>query len=276
MYNTITINPAYAGSRGVMTALALHRSQWLGFAGAPTTNMVSLHTPLNNSNLGLGIGFVNDAIGPLIENQFSTDFSYSLKLKNNNKLNFGLKASLFNRKFDTNLLDVYDVTDPTFQSDLVYNLNPNFGIGAYYYSNKYYIGLSVPNLINTPNTVNSNIALGNEYQHLYAIAGYVFELNKDVMFKPTVLFKGIKGAPLQTDVSANFMIYNKLTLGCAYRWNAAVSALAGFQVSKSLFIGYAYDSDTTPIKNYNNGSHELFIQYEFLINTKKINTPRFF
>lgn len=276
MYNTIAINPAYAGTREAMTALVLHRSQWLGLPGSPKTNMFSLHTPLPRTNLGIGVGFINDEIGPTVENQFAIDFSYGLKLTQTAQLNFGLKTSFFNRKFNSELLDIFDPTDPIFQSNLVYSFQPNFGLGAYYFTDVYYLGISSPNIINTPNHVNENTVLGEEFRHLYLMGGYVFNLNKVLKIKPTFLVKAVGGSPLQTDLSANFLYNELITFGFAYRWNATLSAMAGFQLTKTLFLGYAYDADVTPLFAHNKGSHEFFLRYDFVFNLKHINNPRFF
>jgi type IX secretion system PorP/SprF family membrane protein len=274
MYNTINVNPAYAGSRGALSVFALHRTQWVGLDGAPVTNTVSMNTPINGSNLGLGISIINDRIGPTNENTFSADLSYSIPTSESFKLSFGVKgtANVFN-------LDVTRL-NPAEDDPKLHNFNnrfsPNIGAGIYYHSNKAYIGLSVPNFIESNRYDASEVAIFKEKINYYLIAGYVFDLNNTLKFKPAILTKMVQGAPLQVDVSGNFMVNDKFSVGLAYRWSAAFSAMAGFQVSDAIYIGYGYDLDTTNLGNYNSGSHEIFLRYELFKKDKKITTPRFF
>lgn len=274
MYNTININPAYAGSRGAMSLFGLHRTQWVGLDGAPVTNALSLNTPINNSNLGVGLSFVNDRIGPTVENTISADFSYTVQTSETYKLSFGVKATgnLFN--LDVSQLNPQQSGDAQFQN--INKFSPNIGAGIYYHSKKSYLGLSVPNFIQTNRYDDNEVAIFKERINYYLIAGHVFDLNRDIKFKPALLTKLVSGAPLQVDVSANFMFYEKFVLGAAYRWDAAVSALAGFQVTDGLYLGYGYDLETTNLRNYNSGSHEVFLRYELFNNYNKIISPRFF
>lgn len=277
MHNTISINPAYAGSRGALSIFGLYRTQWVGLDGAPETSNFSANTPLNNSNLGFGFSLVNDKIGPTNENTFSADLSYTVPTSETFKLSFGIKATanLFN--LDINKLNPEHQGDPQFQ-DLNSKFSPNIGAGVYWHSNKAYIGLSVPNFIET-NRYNANdVAIFKEKINYYLIAGYVFDLDQYqyIKFKPAVLTKMVEGSPLQVDLSANFMFNDKFVIGAAYRWSAALSAMAGFQVTDGMYIGYAYDHETTRLKNYNSGSHEIFLRYELFKNYSRITSPRFF
>jgi len=277
MYNTININPAYAGSRGALSIFGLYRTQWVGLDGAPETSSFSVNSPINNSNLGVGVSLVNDKIGPTNENTLSADLSYTVQTSADFKLSFGIKgtANLFN--LDINKLNPENQGDPQFQ-DLNNKFSPNVGAGVYWHSNKAYIGLSVPNFIETNRYNDNDIAIYKDKINYYLIGGYVFDLDKYqyIKFKPAVLAKMVEGAPLQVDVSANFMFNDKFVVGLAYRWSAALSVMAGFQVSDGLYIGYAYDRETTRLNNYNSGSHEIFLRYEFFKNNGKITTPRFF
>ncbi|WP_428231505.1 PorP/SprF family type IX secretion system membrane protein [Flavobacterium sp.] len=277
MYNTITINPAYAGSRGALSIFGLYRTQWVGLDGAPETSSFSVNTPINNSNLGVGVSLINDKIGPTNENNLSVDLSYTVQTSADFKLSFGIKgtANLFN--LDVNKLNPESQGDPQFQNlDNVFK--PNVGAGVYWHSDKAYIGLSVPNFIETNRYDDNDVAIFKDKINYYLMAGYVFDLDKYqyIKFKPAVLGKMVEGAPLQVDISANFMFIDKFVLGVAYRWSAAVSAMAGFQVTDGLYIGYGYDHETTRLQNYNSGSHEIFLRYEFRKNNGKMTTPRFF
>lgn len=274
MYNTINVNPAYAGSRGAMSIFALHRTQWVGLDGAPVTNTVSVNTPLNNSNLGLGVSVINDKIGPIDENTISADLSYTLPTSENYKLSFGLKATanLFN--LNVNALDPADAGDPSLQN--LNNFSPNIGAGLYLHSDKAYVGFSVPNFIETNRYDDNQVKVFKEKMNYYLIGGYVFDLSSEVKFKPAFISKVVEGAPFQMDLSGNFMFNNKFVVGVAYRWSAALSAMVGFQVSDGLYIGYGFDNETTNLRNYNSGSHEVFLRYEIFKNVDKITTPRFF
>lgn len=275
MYNTINVNPAYAGSRGVMSIFGLHRTQWVGLDGAPVTNAFSINTPINNSNLGVGLSFVNDKIGPTNENAISADVSYTVQTSETYKLSFGVKgtANLFN--LDVNKLNPQDAGDPQFQN-LDNSFTPNIGAGVYFHSDKMYVGLSVPNFFETKRYSDNDVAINAERMNFYLIAGYVFDLSYNLRFKPALLTKAVEGAPLQVDVSGNFLYNDKFMLGVAWRWDAAVSAMAGFQVTDGLFIGYGYDHETTRLRRFNSGSHEVFLRFELFKKHNKIVSPRFF
>ncbi|TDO73481.1 type IX secretion system PorP/SprF family membrane protein [Flavobacterium chryseum] len=277
MYNTININPAYAGSRGALSIFGLYRTQWVGLDGAPETSSFSVNTPINNSNVGVGVSLVNDKIGPTNENTFSVDLSYTIQTSASFKLSFGIKgtANLFN--LDVDKLNPEFQGDPQFQ-DLDNKFSPNVGAGIYWHSDKAYLGLSIPNFIETDRYDDNDIAIFKEKINYYFMAGYVFDLDKYqyIKFKPAALVKMIEGAPLQVDVSANFMFIDKFVVGVAYRWSASLSAMVGFQITDGLYLGYGYDRETTNLNNYNSGSHEIFMRYEFLTNNKKLSNPRFF
>ena len=273
MYNTININPAYAGSRGAMSIFALHRTQWVGLEGAPVTNTVSINTPLNESNLGLGVSLINDKIGPTTENTISADLSYTIPTSETWNLSFGVKATA--NLFDLDATKLTNVVpDPSLQN--YSKFSPNIGAGIYWHSDNAYIGLSIPNFIETQRYDDNEVKIFKERMSYYLIGGYVFDLSDTVKFKPAVLTKMIEGAPLQVDVSANFMFYDKFMLGASYRWSASLSAMVGFQVSDGFYVGYGYDKETTNLDNYNSGSHEIFLRYELFKNNNKITTPRFF
>ncbi|TDO97795.1 type IX secretion system PorP/SprF family membrane protein [Flavobacterium sp. 245] len=277
MYNTISVNPAYAGSRGVLNVFGLYRTQWIGLDGAPETSTFSVNTPLDNTKLGLGVSLVNDKIGPTVENTLSADLSYSIPTSDSFKLSFGIKATanLFN--LDVTKLSFEDQGDEQFQ-DLDNKFTPNIGAGVYWHSDRAYLGFSVPNFIETNRYDDNNTAIFKEKINYYLMAGYVFNLDKleYIRFKPAILTKMVQGAPLQVDVSGNFMFYDRFVVGLAYRWSASVSAMAGFQVSKGLYVGYGYDHETTDLRRYNSGSHEIFLRFEFFNSFNKMISPRFF
>ena len=284
MYNTISVNPAYAGSRDVLSIVGLHRNQWVGIDGAPRTSTLALHTPLGATRrVGLGASVINDEIGPLDETYMSVDFSYTIPTSETGKLSFGLKGTAQLVNVDFNKLSRFDQNDPEYAQEIDNSFNPNVGVGLYYHNEKNYIGLSVPNLLETEHFDRSNAAnnqvsnvQAQEKMNFYLIAGHVFDLTENLKLKPALLTKLVFGAPLQIDVSANLLIHDKLTLGAAYRWDAAFSALAGFQISDSLMIGFAYDRETTDLQQFNDGSYELLLRFELFQKYSRVITPRFF
>lgn len=277
MYNTININPAYAGSRGALSIFGLHRSQWVGLEGAPTTNSFSVNTPIADSKVGLGVSFVNDALGVMDENTLSVDFSYTLDLNNRgSKLSFGLKgsANLLNVAYSD--LNKYNPNDPQILNDVSNEFTPNIGAGIYWHTEKSYVGFSVPSFLESTRYNNYIQSTMQQKMHYYLMGGHVFEINPTLKFKPAFLLKAVEGAPLQADITGNFLIHDKFTIGGAYRWDAAWSALVGFQVTDGMFIGYSYDSDIKALRNYNNGSHEIFVRFELFNKYRRVNSPRFF
>ena len=278
MYNTVAVNPAYAGSRGVTSLFFLHRTQWVGLDGAPVTNVFTINKPISNTNLGYGISIVNDRIGVSDNNTVSADFSYSIPLTSTSKLSFGIKASANWLSVDYNRLTIRDPNDIVLseQNNIDNQFSPNIGTGIYWHSDQQYIGISVPNFLETKRYDDNISSTSKDKMHFYVIAGKVFDLNADLKFKPAVMTKLVQGAPLQADFSANFLFKDKFTFGAAYRFNASVSGLVGFQISDSWQIGYAYDAETTKLSNYNSGSHELFLRFELFSKYNKIVSPRFF
>uniref|UniRef100_UPI00076617D4 PorP/SprF family type IX secretion system membrane protein n=1 Tax=Myroides odoratus TaxID=256 RepID=UPI00076617D4 len=269
-------NPAYAGSVDHLQFFGLYRTQWVGLEGAPKTAYLSGTTPLTDNGLGMGFHFKNDHLGVMDENSLSIDLAYTVDLNYQYKLAFGLKGtgSLLDVNYDK--LHIYDGSDPVAEDNIKNKFSGNVGAGVYLYSDKAYAGLSVPMILSS-NVYNDNdYRVMKEKTHFYLMGGYVFELNPEIQFKPAALVKVMTGAPLQVDVTANFLFYEKFTLGAAYRWDASVSGLAGFQVSDGLFIGYTYDADTSKLAKYHSGSHEIFMKFELFNNTKKKVAPRFF
>ncbi len=285
MYNTISINPAYAGTRGTFSLVGLHRSQWVGLDGAPKTQTLGFHTPLGASQrVGLGVSIINDQIGPTSETYFDIDFSYTLQTSDEGRLSLGLKAGGHLLDVNFNELNQYTQNDLLLQSNIENKFSPNIGVGAYYYTDRFYLGISAPNLLETDHfdeSSNSNNAasfIARERINYYLISGYIFELNDNLKFKPAVLGKMVSGAPLQVDLSANFLINEKLTLGAAWRWSAALSGMVGFQINDSWMIGFAYDRETTELgrTEFNDGSFEVFLRYELFKRQDKLISPRFF
>ncbi|UPZ15147.1 type IX secretion system membrane protein PorP/SprF [Flavobacterium humidisoli] len=276
MYNTMTINPGYTGTRGLPSIFGLYRTQWVGLDGAPKTANFSIEAPITESGQGLGLSVVSDKIGPSQETTLTASYAYPIQLSADVHLSLGISASGNFMQIDYNKLNVERPEDHFLSGNLTKN-SPNFGAGIYFHSSKWYAGLSVPMILETKFYDDVKTSIASKRMHFYAMGGYVFDLNDNLKFKPAAMVKMVSGAPIAVDLSANFLINEKLTLGAAYRWDAAVSAMAGFQVSSGLNIGYAYDYDTQKIGNYNSGSHEIFLRFDLFSGTKyRLVTPRFF
>ncbi|RDY58180.1 type IX secretion system membrane protein PorP/SprF [Flagellimonas nanhaiensis] len=284
MFNTLSVNPAYAGSRGQLSFAGLYRSQWVGLDGAPETFTLNLHSPIRNSRLGYGISIVNDNIGDGVVQETYLDavVSYTLELARDAKLSFGLKAGGNMLSIDFNGLRQRQI-EVTNQNNIDNQFSPNFGLGLYYHTDRFYAGVSAPNILETEYFDNDNSDdsvnfLSAERINFYLITGYVFDLGADLKFKPALLTKAVGGAPLQVDMSANFLFADKFSFGAAYRWDAAVSALAGFQVTDQIMIGLAYDRETTELggTQFNDGSFEIFLRLELLKSFQRTVSPRFF
>lgn len=274
MYNTMSVNPGYAGQREVLSITGLYRTQWVGIEGAPKTQSFGIHSPLANDKIGLGLSIVNDKLGPASETFFNGNFSYTIKVDDKEtELSFGLNAGF-------HLLST-DWSKGKFQNpDSAFNENVNLfspiiGAGLYLHSSKWYLGLSVPNFITTEHYDDFQESIAVERLHYYAIGGFVIDINQTTKLKPAFLVKAVSGAPLIADLSVNALFNDKITLGVAYRWDDSLAGIIGFQVSEEFYLGYAYDYTTTNLNNYNSGSHEIMLRFE-LQKLGKILSPRFF
>lgn len=278
MYNTQSINPAYVGSKGFTVINLLVRNQWVGLEGAPQTQSLSYDGLIGDKGVGLGFNIINDKIGPTTDMSFNVSGSYTVYLNELTQLSFGMSlgGSLFN--IDWNKLKLEEDSD----SNLYGNVNrflPTLGIGVYLHEENWYVGASIPNFIESDyydakeKSINESIA--NKRLHMFFIAGYVFNVNENLLFKPAILTKIVSGAPLSMDVSANFLINQKFTAGLGWRLDDSISGLLGFQISKNLHLGYSYDLTTTNFSEYNSGTHELMFRYE-MSKPKSFKSPRFF
>lgn len=287
MYNTQVVNPAYAGSREALSFGLLYRTQWVGFEGAPKTGTFTVNSPIGAlENMGLGLSIVRDELGPAIESNVNIDYSYSINTSDEGKLSFGLKAGLDLLDVDFTKLNIADEGD-IFENNIDNKIQPQVGAGVYYHTDKFYAGLSVPNFLRTKHFDSSTLddlntsgfngsVTAAERLHYFLIAGYVFDVSENLKFKPATLIKVVSGSPLQWDVSANFLLYDKVTLGAAYRWSAAMSAMAGFQATDEIFIGFGYDYQTTDIESYSDGSYEVMLRFDLFKKPERVLTPRFF
>lgn len=275
MYNTISINPAYAGSRDAFSIIGLHRSQWADFEGAPTTQTLSINSPLSNNKIGLGLSIINDNAGYENYTYAYGDFAYRIDLSADVSLRMGLKAGASYYNLEEELFTEPEVMNDPFFQDRLNRWTPNFGLGFYLSSQNWYIGASAPKLINNNNNeFNEYLAL--EQVHYYLTGGYVFDLSDNVKLRPTTLIKMTKGAPLSVDLTATAIFNEKFYLGGSYRIDDAVGAFLDVQVFNGFRAGYAYEYPISDIRPYTSGSHEILLIYEIRLKNTRYKSPRFF
>lgn len=283
MYNMSVVNPAYAtDNEGLINVGGLYRTQWVGAVGAPKTATIFAHSPIAK-RVEIGLSVVSDVIGDIVhENNIYADVAYVVPLSDTKKLSFGVKAGV--TLFDVNF-DGFQLTDPEADPAFSENINktfPNVGAGAFYFGDKYYLGLSVPNLLTNKHLEQKDgiKTVGIESVHYFFTGGYVFDLNPNLKFKPAFMTKGVSGAPLSVDVTANFLFNNKFELGAGYRIDDSISGLAAFSITPNLRIGYSYDYTLTNLGKFNSGSHEIFLLFD--LDTSNLSSkgyeksPRFF
>lgn len=285
MYNMSVINPAYATDNAdVLNLGGLYRAQWVGAVGGPTSGTFFAHKPISK-RVELGISVVHDQIGDVVnENNVFVDFAYVLPVSEKTKLSFGAKAGA--TFFDTNF-NGFEYTDPELDPAFANNISkvfPNIGAGMYLFGENYYAGISVPNLLMTKHLERQDgiIADGVEAMHYFITGGYVFTFNGNDNFKlkPAFMAKAVSGAPLSIDFTTNVLINNKFELGVGYRHGDSVSGLTSFYLTPTLRVGYSYDYTLTNLRNFNSGSHEVFLLFDIDFGKFSGNgydkSPRFF
>lgn len=275
MFNTISINPAYAGSRETLSAVGLHRSQWVGLEGGPQTQTLSVHSPLRNEKVGLGISVINDELGFENFQYVYGDFSYTIQTGVKSKLAFGVKAGVTAYNLDGD----YQATQS--QDPLIFGfedrLDFNVGAGVYWHSDRWYMGLSAPRILNNDYTGQGTFEALERVSY-YFTGGYVFDINENIKLKPSTLLKATNGAPLSFDISANLLFYEKFWIGGGYRINeqaAAIGGIVDFQISKQMRIGYAYEYPLSDIRPFTTGTHEFLLIFE-VFKSNRIKSPRYF
>jgi type IX secretion system PorP/SprF family membrane protein len=280
MWNTMSVNPGYAGSSDLLTITGLGRQQWAGLDGAPSTQTLTAHMPMANDALGLGLSVVNDEVGPVKNTLFSGDLAYRIRTTENARLAFGLKAGVDLFSADLGSVPGTDVNDPNFQQNVRNSTKPNFGFGLYYWSSKGYVGLSAPKLLEHKqlgyDSGNTTVNAITQKRHFFLIAGYVFKISPVLRFRPSALLKAVDGAPLGLDLSANFLFAEKIWFGMAYRHEDSMAAIAAYNINEQFRIGYAYDFTTTMLRTQQSGTHELMLQYDFRFSKEKALSPRYF
>ncbi|WKB81399.1 type IX secretion system membrane protein PorP/SprF [Cellulophaga lytica] len=274
MHNTMALNSGYTGTSGKLEATFLHRSQWVGLEGAPSNQSFSIQGKFGEK-VGLGLSAINDKLGASNNITVNGNFAYELPLGYVTKLSLGINAGVDILNIDWSKGSYEDNLDPVFNENNK-DVRPVLGVGAFMYGTKWYAGVSTQNLFNSSVLKDNDEVVTDRKSQYYVMGGYVFDLSGNLKFKPTVLTKHVSGAPITVDVSGNFLINEKFSIGAAYRYDDAVSALAGFNITKELFVGYAYDYTLTDLGDYNNGSHEVILKYSVFNSKKRALSPRFF
>ncbi|MCH2490035.1 MAG: type IX secretion system membrane protein PorP/SprF [Flavobacteriales bacterium] len=274
MYNMNVVNPAYAGSKESLSITALYRRQWSGFDQGPETITFSGHSPISDK-IGLGLSAIKDELGPISETNVYADFSYTLQLSETLQIALGIKAGATFHDVGLSSLDLQDPNDPFFSQD-INNTYPNVGAGAFLYSDNFYLGLSVPNLLNSVHLDENGVKFGNETNHYFATAGYVFQVSENVKLKPSVLVKSAFDAPVSFDGNLNALFYERFEIGASYRLDDSFSGLVGFQVTPNVRVGYAYDRVTSDIKTVADSSHEVIVTFDLFFNKRALRSPRYF
>jgi len=281
MFNTQTINPAYAGTWESLGFMVLGRNQWTGWDGAPQTYTFTMQAPLKNERVALGLSLINDKVGYEKRTYLFADYSYLVPITEKVNLRLGLKGGFTNYSHNLQDHNILDPNDPAFTGEIAHSFKPNFGVGAFLYSKKAYVGLSIPKVVNSSfDLTTENFTIESEIRHYFLIAGAVFDLGENVKFKPTALakasFSAETGTPLQLDFSGNFLIKEKLWLGAMYRTGSSYGFIAQFMFADKLRVGYAIDFSTNNMKYYNNGTHEVMISYELRFKKEEVVSPRYF
>ncbi len=295
MYNIGSFNPGYAGTVETAEIIGAYRAQWLSLPGAPRTIRLGANLPFANKKMGMGLNVVSDQLGPLSQTFINLAYSFQVNLGETTKLSFGMNAGGANLNVDFAKGTFENPGEPILDRETINKFYPTLGAGLFLYgADTWYLGASVPNFF-TDGIYNDDVAtIVEDKLQMNFIGGYVFDLNENLKFKPAFLINYIGGAPLTSNVSGNFLINDKLTLGASYRLGNAVSGLAGFQLSSGTFVGYSYDYNTNNLAAYNNGSHELVLKFylgqreggsgndtgekgkKLKGKPKQIDTPRFF
>ena len=278
MFNMLNINPAYAGSRGVVTATALYRTQWVGIEGAPQTTSDGFDMTVNEKKIGLGFQLYDDKLGIERTTGFNASYAFRIQITGSGTLSLGLQAGMLNYRANYSQVRTFQSNDPAFSQNIS-GILPAAAAGIYYNSDRFYIGFSTPALLKTKltydNTADISSVTGRDL-HLYLASGFVVKLNEDLALKPSILVKAVSGAPVEYDLNANLWIQNMLALGFSYRTGDSYVGMAELQLNRQLRLGYAYDKTFSNLSNLNSGSHELMLRMEFGKSSGNVASPRYF
>jgi type IX secretion system PorP/SprF family membrane protein len=282
--NKLMINPAYAGYKEQPNFVAMHRSQWVGFKGAPMTTVLAFDSPLKKDEFAIGGTLMFDKIGPQTRYGFTADFAYRTRLTNRATLSFGAKATA--ELYQANITDLYLISDyyggvdDAFQNNIRGVFLPNIGFGAFYYKKDHYVGLSVPKLIRNKlekrGTPAFEMLNGRQESTYLLTAGKFWKINKQLKLQPNMIIRGVWGAPISVGVFANAILMDQVTLGIFSHIGENAGALVQWQVNRQFKVGYSFDVATSALITTNFGSHELTASFIMATRKKRIVYPRYF
>ncbi len=278
MFNKLAINPGYAGTNDMLSMMVLSRHQWVGFDGAPSTQTFTANSPIANKNIGLGFSVLYDRLGPSRQTGIYLDYSFQVKISQNSKLSFGIKGG--GNFYQLNMVELKNIApydDPAY-TDNINKFLPNFGVGLYYYSKHFYLGASVPKLLENKLEDNDHETYqgGKEWRHYYFMTGALINISSGVKFRPSIMTRLTSAAPVSVDLNANFLFANRVWVGGMYRISGSFGGIVQFLITPQFRIGYAYDMNTGELQNYNNGTHEIMLNYEFNFRKENVHNPRYF
>jgi type IX secretion system PorP/SprF family membrane protein len=281
MFNALAVNPAYAGSRNVLSATALYRTQWVGVAGAPRTATLTMDAPVERKSLGIGFQLFSDKLGITESTGAVLSLAYRLRL-DQATLSFGMQGNVNQYRASYSQVNLLPTggpgDDPAFANDIDRVLL-NTGAGIYYNSDRFYFGVSVPEMLRnklTTQSSSSNSERARQALHLFVSTGFVMPLGSDFMLKPSFLLKAVEGSPIEGDINGTLWIKDRFAIGAQYRTSADVSGMFEMQIAPQVRIGYCYDHSLTNLSSYGSGSHEIMLRYEFGYQAEKVLSPRYF
>lgn len=277
MFNTLAFNPGYTGSADMFTAMALSRHQWVGFDGAPRTQTLSVHSPLPMRSLALGGNVIHDKAGPVTQTSAFVNIAYRFNLTENSKLAFGISGGA--NLFQAGLADLATVDPDPSNANLNGEILPNFGFGAFWHAERYYLGISAPKLLQNelnPDGGGAVMTKSEEERHYFLIAGYVKDISSDLKVKPSIMARAVEGAPLSMDINLNFLLRDRIWFGGMYRIQNSFGVMVQYQFTEQLKAGYAFDLTTTKVGSYNAGTHEIMVGYDLKWTKGNIVSPRYF
>ena len=283
MFNPLNVNPAYAGNKAILSAALIHRSQWVGIDGAPSTQHLAIHSPLKDKNMGVGFQVSNDAIGP--KNTFGVQGTYAYRIRpskiSRGKIGFGLRVGYYRYKFDWNKIDYKDQGDAIVSQTTQQYGFVNFDFGVYYNTRFSYAGLSIYHLNNPEFGVADGVkrvgvAPSKVLSHYTLTAGKIIELNDRSVFRPSLLFKVAPRSPAIADINASILLDNTIWLGISYRTSNALAAIIEYEINEQFKVGYSYDYSLNKLRTINSGSHEIFLGYNFNVFKSRMRSPRYY
>ena len=271
--NEMFINPAFTGTKEALSITALHRQQWVGFDGRPITTTLSIHSPIWENKMGLGLSVLNEEIGVATRNIIYLNYSYRIKTGKKSYLGFGLSGGIHIQRVDFTKVETDITNDPNYKETLHAN-TPNFGFGINYYTDKFFAGISIPRLLDDNYSMKASFKAKSF--HYYIVVGGIISVVNDFKLKPSLMVQAVANAPIKFDLTLNSLIKEKLWLGVSYRNSNDISAIVGLQISPRFLVSYSYDFCTSKLKTFNSGSHELVLSALFGYKGRKIVSTRYF